>query len=62
MPLINHGNRHCGLRAAKTVFKKGGGIKSDNDRHPLQPNPERTRFRLLEVARDLDVMALNWAN
>lgn len=60
LPLINHENRQCGLRAAKAVFMEGGVIKSDYVRHPLKPMSERNRIRLLELARDLDVMALNW--
>ena len=28
MPLINHENRQCGLRACKVVYKEGGVIKS----------------------------------
>jgi len=60
LPLINHENRQCGLRAAKVVFKEGGVIGSDHVRHPLKPMSERTRTRLLELARDLDVMALRW--
>ncbi|MBC7280520.1 dihydrodipicolinate synthase family protein [Hoeflea sp.] len=60
LPLINHENRQCGLRAAKVVFKEGGVIASDHVRHPLKPMSERTRSRLLQLAADLDVMALKW--
>ncbi|OCW56506.1 dihydrodipicolinate synthase family protein [Hoeflea olei] len=60
LPLINHENRQCGLRAAKVVFKEGGVIASDHVRHPLKPMTERTRERLLQLARELDVMALSW--
>jgi 4-hydroxy-tetrahydrodipicolinate synthase len=60
LPLINHENRQCGLRAAKTVFKAGGVIRSDHVRHPLKPMSERTKTRLLQLAADLDVMALRW--
>ena len=60
LPLINHENRQCGLRACKTVFAEGGVIGSDRVRHPLKPMSERTRARLLELARDLDVLALSW--
>ncbi|MFZ2102714.1 MAG: dihydrodipicolinate synthase family protein [Oricola sp.] len=60
LPLINHENRQCGLRAAKTVFKEGGVIGSDFVRHPLKPMSDRTTQRLLELARDLDVLALRW--
>lgn len=60
LPLINHENRQCGLRACKTVFAAGGVIRSDHVRHPLKPMSERTKSRLLELARDLDVLALRW--
>jgi len=60
LPLINHENRQCGLRAAKTVFMEGGVIASDYVRHPLKPMSQRTRDRLLSLARDLDVLALKW--
>lgn len=60
LPLINHENRQCGLRACKTVFTAGGIIRSDTVRHPLKPMSERSKSRLLELARDLDVLALRW--
>jgi 2-keto-3-deoxy-L-arabinonate dehydratase len=60
LPLINHENRQCGLRACKTVFAAGGVIRSDTVRHPLKPMSERTKSRLMELARDLDVLALRW--
>lgn len=60
LPLINHENRQCGLRACKTVFTAGGVIRSDTVRHPLKPMSERSKSRLLELARDLDVLALRW--
>jgi len=60
LPLINHENRQCGLRACKTVMMEGGVIKSDRVRHPLVPLSARTKDRLLGLARDLDVIALRW--
>lgn len=60
LPLINHENRQCGLRACKTVFAAGGVIRSDHVRHPLKPMSERTRARLLQLAAELDVIALKW--
>jgi 2-keto-3-deoxy-L-arabinonate dehydratase len=60
MPLINHENRQCGLRAAKTVMKEGGVIKSDFVRHPLKPMSDRTKSRLIGLASELDVLALKW--
>ncbi len=60
LPLVNHENRQCGLRAAKAVMKEGGVIRSDHVRHPLKPMSERTKARLLQLAKDLDVLALGW--
>lgn len=60
LPLINHENRQCGLRATKAVFMEGGVIGSDHVRHPLKPMSERTRARLLALARNLDILALRW--
>ncbi|MEJ8573980.1 dihydrodipicolinate synthase family protein [Microbaculum marinum] len=60
LPLINFENRQCGLRAAKTVMKEGGVIRSDAVRHPLEPLHPETKRGLLELARGLDVIALRW--
>lgn len=60
LPLINHENRQCGLRATKVVMKQGGVIGSDHVRHPLKPMSARTRDRLLQLAGDLDLIALKW--
>jgi len=60
LPLINYENRQCGLRAAKTVLMEGGVIGSDAVRHPLEPLHPATRAGLLEIARDLDPIALHW--
>lgn len=60
LPLINHENRQCGLRAAKTVMMEGGVIGSDHVRHPLKPMSERTKVRLIQLATELDLIALKW--
>lgn len=60
LPLINHENRQCGLRAAKTVMMAGGVIGSDHVRHPLKPMSERTTIRLLQLAGELDLIAMRW--
>jgi 2-keto-3-deoxy-L-arabinonate dehydratase len=60
LPLINHENRQCGLRACKTVYAAGGVIRSDHVRHPLKAMSERTKTRLLRLATDLDLIALKW--
>ena len=60
LPLINHENRQCGLRAAKTVMMAGGVIGSDHVRHPLKPISQRTKVRLLQLATELDLIAMRW--
>ena len=60
LPLINYENRQCGLRAAKAVLMEGGVIGSDHVRHPLEPLHPATRAGLLELARELDPLALRW--
>jgi len=60
LPLINYENRQCGLRAAKAVMVAGGVIKRDAVRHPLEPMHPATRSGLLELAAELDPLALHW--
>jgi 4-hydroxy-tetrahydrodipicolinate synthase len=60
LPLINFENRQCGLRATKTVMMAGGVIKSDAVRHPLEPMHPATRQELLELAREVEPLALRW--
>lgn len=60
LPLINYENRQCGLRATKTVMKEGGVIRSDAVRHPLEPLHPATRAGLLELAAELQPLALRW--
>lgn len=60
LPLINHENRQCQLRATKTAMMQGGVIRSDHVRHPLKPLSPRIRERLLELARERDILALKW--
>ncbi|MBV8696433.1 dihydrodipicolinate synthase family protein [Bradyrhizobium sp.] len=60
LPLINYENRQCGLAAAKVLMREGGVIRSDAVRHPLQPLHPATRTGLIELARDLDALALRW--
>ena len=60
LPLINYENRQCGLRAAKTVMAEGGVIRSEAVRHPLEPLHPATREGLLELARELNPLALRW--
>lgn len=60
LPLINWENRQCGLQAAKILMKEGGVIRSDAVRHPLQNVRPEARAGLIEIARQLDAMALRW--
>ncbi len=60
LPLINYENRQCGLRAAKTAMMAGGVIESDAVRHPLEPLHPATVAGLLDLARELDLVALRW--
>jgi 4-hydroxy-tetrahydrodipicolinate synthase len=60
LPLINYENSQCGLRACKTVMMEGGVIRSDHVRHPLPPLNPATRTGLLELAWQLDPIALRW--
>ncbi|WPE22923.1 dihydrodipicolinate synthase family protein [Shinella zoogloeoides] len=60
LPLINYENRQCGLRAAKIVMAEGGVIGSDAVRHPLEPVHPAMREGLLELAREVNPLALTW--
>jgi len=60
LPLINYENRQCGLRATKAVMAEGGVIRSEAVRHPLEPLHPATRAGLLELAREVDPIALRW--
>jgi len=59
-PLIEYENRHCGFRAAKVIMKEGGVIKSDYCRHPIaELHPDKRNY-LLELAKNLNLVALHW--
>jgi dihydrodipicolinate synthase/N-acetylneuraminate lyase len=60
LPLINYENRQCGLRATKAVMLAGGVIRSDAVRHPLGPLHPATRAGLLELAAEVQPLALRW--
>ncbi|MBM3538286.1 MAG: dihydrodipicolinate synthase family protein [Alphaproteobacteria bacterium] len=60
LPLINYENRQCGLRATKAVMAEGRVIKSDAVRHPLERMHPATKAGLLELARELNPIALRW--
>ncbi|MEO8486726.1 MAG: dihydrodipicolinate synthase family protein, partial [Betaproteobacteria bacterium] len=60
LQLVNFENRQCGLRAAKTVMREGGVIRSDAVRHPLERLHPATRAGLLELASEAQPLALRW--
>ncbi len=60
LPLINYENRQCGWRSCKAVMQAGGVIASDHVRHPTRPLHPATKAELLELAREVDPIALRW--
>lgn len=60
LPLINYENRQCGLRATKAVMMAGGVIASDAVRHPMEPLHPAMRAGLLELAAEVNPLALHW--
>jgi len=60
LPLINYENRQCGLRATKAVMVAGGVIASEAVRHPQEPLHPTTRAGLLELAAEVNPVALRW--
>jgi len=62
LPVINHENRQCGFRAAKTAMVEGKIIKSDFCRHPIAPLHLDTKASLLELLTPLDPVVLRWGH
>ncbi len=60
LPLINFENRQCGWRSCKAVMVEGGVFKSEHVRHPTRPLHPDTRAQLLELAREVEPLALSW--
>jgi dihydrodipicolinate synthase/N-acetylneuraminate lyase len=60
LPLIQHENRQCGLRAAKVLMKEGGILASDACRHPTPPLHPANRAQLVALARRVDPLILRW--
>jgi 4-hydroxy-tetrahydrodipicolinate synthase len=60
LPLINFENRQCGWRSCKVVMKEGGVIASEAVRHPTRNLHPETRAQLLELAREVQPLALSW--
>ena len=62
LPLINFENRQCGWRSCKAVMVEGKVIGSEHVRHPTRPLHPDTRAQLLDLARDLNPLALTWGH
>ena len=60
LPIINFENRQCGWRSCKAVMKEGGVIASDAVRHPTRPLHPETRAQFLDLAREVEPLALTW--
>ncbi len=60
LPIINFENRQCGWRSCKIVMKEGGVIASEAVRHPTRPLHPDTRAQLLELAHEVNPLALTW--
>jgi 2-keto-3-deoxy-L-arabinonate dehydratase len=60
LPLINYENRQSGILTAKCLMQEGGIINSDTGRHPMAALHPKTREGLVEIARDLGALVLNW--
>ena len=60
LPLINYENRQCGLLACKALMKEGGIIECETPRKPLASLNSALRSGLIETARRLNPLVLNW--
>ncbi|GLK83319.1 dihydrodipicolinate synthase family protein [Ancylobacter defluvii] len=60
LPLINYENRQTGLAACKILMKEGGVIAHDTLRAPLPAIHPAIRAGLIEIARRLNPVVLNW--
>ena len=60
LPLINFENRQCGFQATKAIMKEGGVIKSDFCRHPIKLLDDHTKNLLISLAKDYNLVAMNW--
>ncbi len=61
LPLINYENRQGGILTAKALMKAGGVIDCDAPRHPFPAMHPAVRAGLLDAARRLDPLVLQWA-
>lgn len=62
LSLINFENRQCGWRSCKAVMVEGKVIRSEHVRHPTRGLHPETRAQLLELAREVNPLALTWGH
>lgn len=62
LPIINFENRQCGWRSCKAVMVEGKVIRSEHVRHPTRGMHPDTRAQLLELAREVNPLALTWGH
>ena len=62
LPHINPENRQGSFATAKILMKEGGIIHHDGLRAPLPPVSAEIRSEILEMAKQLDVLALRWTS
>jgi 2-keto-3-deoxy-L-arabinonate dehydratase len=60
LPLINYENRQCWLLAPKALMEEGGVIACAAGRHPILSLHPATRAGLIETAKRLSPLVLNW--
>ena len=60
LPLINFENRQCGFQATKIIMKEGGVINSAYCRHPIKILDDHTKNLLISIAKDYDLVSMNW--
>ena len=60
LPLINFENRQCGFQATKIIMKEGGVINSAYCRHQIKILDDHTKNLLISIAKDYDLVSMNW--
>jgi 4-hydroxy-tetrahydrodipicolinate synthase len=62
LPLINYENRQAGFLTAKALMKEGGVIACEKPRAPWPQLHPQIRSGLIDAARRLDPLVLNWGS